>query len=204
MFKRLFKKSEKCKTCYSRLSAENIRYGFCPECAKKEVQKLKRRMIVSSIVGTALIVIVFIAIRQARTTAFVPESNRYDGSMFIPTFFGHLAFNARVFDSITNLSLQNSILLGIFCFIIPFGSYVRLEFNSYREKAEIDLYRLEPLSGGQSAGSTGPRLDGVGLFVITIILSILSGPFFFVYRLFKLRQLSRMPVASQVKSETAL
>ena len=190
MFKNLFREPDRCKTCRSRLADENKQIGFCRECAEKEVLKIKKRMTVSTAAGVVLVITVFLMLNYAHAMAFIPDDSRYAGSVFIPTFFGYLTFNMRAFEAMTRLSPFRNIFLGLICFFLPFASYVKLDFNSIRDKAEMDLYRLEPLSGGQSASAGGPRLDGVGMFVISVLLSIVSGPFFFAYKMFKFRQLS--------------
>ncbi len=190
MFEKIFKKSDKCKICYKPLSPENINIGFCKECVPKEITKLKKRIKISTIIGVILIIIVFVAIYYAKSTAFVSNVNGYKGDIFIPIFFGYVALNERAFNTITNLSLSMHILLATVCFLVPFASYINLGINTYRHEAETNLYDLEPITGSVLAGYGNHKVDEIGFFVISIILSIVSGPFFFIYKLYKLRQLS--------------
>lgn len=188
--KKHVKSSDRCKICLSLLSAQNIPIGLCTECAAKEIKKLKNRIWLSTIFGAIFAIIFLTAVRYARTTYFVSDMAGYEGDVFLPFFYGHFAFNARAFDKILNLSIPAQLLIAAICFFIPFSSYVSFGANTYRHKAELDIYKLEPISGNYISGFGSHRMEDVGLFMVSILLSIVSGPFFYIYKLYKLRQLS--------------
>ncbi|WP_250228621.1 hypothetical protein [Anaeropeptidivorans aminofermentans] len=187
MVKSFFKKQERCKACYDFLSAETMYLGFCKKCAPKEISKLKKRIIISAVLGLFLTILAFYGIHYARLNYLISERSR--DTVIIPTFFGYWSMNIRAFTAMTTLSVQKTILLALGCFLAPFGAYVRLEINTHRPQAEAGLYDLD-LAAGNAAVRVGPqRIDDISLFIVSLILSALSGPFFFFYRPYKLRQL---------------
>lgn len=190
MVRKLFKKPERCKTCYDFLSAENTDLGFCKECAAKEIPKLKKRILISSIIGVILVILAFSAIYYARSNFIISDRRGSEGDVFIPTFLGYLGLNIRAFNAMTNLSVAKRIFLGLVCFLAPFGSYIQLEIHSFRRKTETELYSSEPISGNIAAKAGVEKIDDISLFIVSLILSALSGPFFFLYRPYKLVQLS--------------
>ena len=44
-----------CRDCYKELTERGARLGVCRNCAGKEVKKLRKRLIVSFLVGAALV-----------------------------------------------------------------------------------------------------------------------------------------------------
>ena len=181
----IVKKSDRCKTCRRRLSGELAHIGFCEECIVKEIVNIKKRLRISAMIGAVVTATVFAAIYYAKSNAF-----EFEGDMFIAVPFGHLIYNTRSFNSMTSLSVSAHILLALACFLAPFGSRVRLDFDTQRSKAEVDIYKSDPISGRMAAGSSAHRTDVAGMFIFEIMVSAVSGPFFFVYRIYKLRQLT--------------
>lgn len=190
MLEKLFKKPDKCKCCQKPLSGENLRIGYCDECADREIDKLKKRVLISGIAGVVLVVLVFAAIYYARTNYYISEEYGYKGDVFVPVIFGKLAFNLKSFNRITNLSTSGRILLGLFCFCVPFSSYVQLEYKTYRHKAESNLYKMDAFTANLAAGSNSQRMDDAGFFIMSLVVSAVSGPYFLVYRVYQLLKLT--------------
>lgn len=191
MLKKLFQKSARCKICRNSLTPENLHTGFCDKCGVKEMEKLRKRMLVSSIVGVILVGAVAAAFLYARATYFILDQYGYKGDIFIPTSFGHFTFNARIFSKIMNLSVPARILTAAFCFCVPFSSFVKIEFKTYRDQAERNLYKADAIAGNMAASCNQQRTDEVGIFIMSAMISAVSGPYFFLYRLYKLCQLSK-------------
>lgn len=190
MLEKLFKKPDKCKNCQKPLSGENLRIGYCDECAGREIVKLKKRVLISGIAGVVLVVLVFAALHYARTNYYISEEYGYKGDVFVPVIFGNLAFNLKSFNRITNLSTSGQILLGLFCFCVPFSSFVPLEYQTYRHKAEDKLYQMDVFTINVAATSNNQRLDDVGFFIMSLMISAVSGPYFLVYRVYQLLKLT--------------
>ena len=181
------KKVKKCKTCYSALSDENRRIGVCVDCAEKEAKKIKRRIIISSIAGLIFIVLAFSAIYYMRTNAYTSV----DGSaVYIPIFMYGLTFNVQSFIALVTFSLPELIITVLILFLLPFGSFVKWDFFSPRHEAENNIQNFEPQTAKSISEQGSNKLDDVGMFIFSFFILIISGPFFFVYRLYKLRQVS--------------
>lgn len=87
------------------------------------------------------------------------------------------------------LSVPARILIAAFCFCAPFSSFVKIEFKTFRDQAERNLYKTDAISGSMAASSNQQRTDEAGIFIMSVMISAVSGPYFFVYRLYKLCQL---------------
>ena len=187
MFKKKEKKAKRCKACYNILTDENKNIGVCGDCAGKEVKKIKRRIIISSIIGIIFIVAVFSALHHARVNTIFSS----DGNIaYVPVLKTYWAFNFPVYESITNLSLQKIFIIALKCFFLPFGSFVKIDFFSPRHEAEKNIQNYEAQTAKSMSTQGYNKLDDIGLFLFSLFLLLISGPFFFVYRLYKLRQIS--------------
>ncbi len=165
--------------------------GFCERCAPVEQKKVKKRILISTIAGVVLVALVVWAFYYARDTHFVSEQTGYKGDIFIPTFFGHLAFNAKTFYRVMEYPIWIKSLILLFCFCIPSSAFVKLEYQTHRHKAEQDLYKVGTYVANMTATSNNQRMDDAGMFIMSLIVSALSGPFFAVYRVYKLRVLQK-------------
>lgn len=190
MLKNPFKKGGKCKVCQKALSGANIRIGYCDECAEKEYGKLKKRILISTVIGIMLAALVFCIYYYICSTYFISDEYGYKGDIFIPVPFGHLVFNAKSFNRIMNYTVPVQILLLFFCFCMPFSSLIQLEYKTHRHQAELDLYKVDHLIGSMAARTNSQRMDDAGMFIISLLLSAVSGPYFFVYRLYMLIRLA--------------
>jgi len=183
----MFRKKEfkRCFLCRRFLSDTQKQTGFCADCALLEIKKMKRRIRVSAIIGAALVAMVFSAVYYARVTSF-----ELDGNIFVPVFFGYLSYNSHAFSALIYPEPLYSLLFALLCFFAPFADRVNLQYETHRNQAELDLYKSEPLTGRMVASSGTHRMDSAGVFMVEILLSIISGPLFFVYRPIKILQLS--------------
>ena len=57
-------------------------------------------------------------------------------------------------------------------------------------QAELDMLKMEPFTAKYAASANHQRQDDVGIFLVSCILSAVSGPFLFVYRICRLVRLT--------------
>lgn len=95
-----------------------------------------------------------------------------------------------------NYSAGLKAFLVFFFFCTPFSSFVKIEYQTYRHKAEQELYRIGSFEGKLAASSNNQRMDDAGMFLMALFISAVSGPFFFVYRFYKLFQISKFMKAA--------
>lgn len=180
-----------CKKCDESLEGEFQKLKYCQKCLPNELKKLRKRVIISSIAGIFIAAFVIWGYNYSLNHHFVSTETGYKGDIFVPTFWGYLAFNAKTFTKIMNYSLGMKLFLVGFCFCIPFSSFVKLEYKTHRHTAEQQLYKIGSLEGSLAASSNNQRMDDAGMFIMSLLISAVSGPFFFVYRFYKLFQFSR-------------
>lgn len=181
----------RCKKCNGLLEGEFQKLKYCPRCLPDEWKKLKRRVIVSSIAGIFIAALIIWGYYYARNHHFVSTETGYKGDIFVPTFWGYLAFNAKTFTRVMNYSAGLKAFLVFFFFCTPFSSFVKIEYQTYRHKAEQELYRIGSFEGKLAASSNNQRMDDAGMFLMALFISAVSGPFFFVYRFYKLFQIAK-------------
>ena len=179
-----------CKNCNEILSENDQKLGFCQKCLPESYQKLKRRILLSAVSGILLAAALVGIYFYVRETAYVSDVYGYEGDIFVPVFWGHLAFNARAFHRIMNYPAGINALILLFFFCIPFSSYVKIEYKTHRHSAEQELYQIGGFSGRMAAETNQQRMDDVGLFIASVLISSISGPFFLLYRFFRLKQFS--------------
>lgn len=183
LFKR--KAVERCDVCRKFLSDTQKQMGICLDCAKEQITKIKKRIIISALAGMALNLVVFAAIHYAGVTGFP-----VNGDIHVPFFFGYLAYNAHAFNALINPAPIYRALLAALCFFAPFSGRVNFQYVSFRGQAEINLYKTEPLTGRMTAAYGAHRMDSAGIFIAEILVSIIAGPLFFIYRPLRIMQLS--------------
>lgn len=191
MSKKLFKKTEKCKVCQADISQTYERVDLCVNCAKKEIHTLAHRIKRSCIFGLIFVMVVFLSIFYARTTYFVSDLSKYKEAVFVPLFSDfYFTFNQKTFYSMLNMSTNKQVLLYALCFLIPFGKYFNLRNNTFRFAQEAKASQLDNRTSSIIVGSSHLLLEDIGLFIVSVLISALSGPFFFVYRPYKMWRLS--------------
>lgn len=176
----------KCGSCYKPLSDESKSIGLCRECAVKEIAKLKKRMVRSLAVSVLFVVLIFVIQGYVHATYYMGDH----GEVLVPTLFGTMMFNLKSFNRVFYPSMASGILFVAFCFFAPFSSFVNIEYTTYRHKAEQQLYKTDPFGGMAAAGANKQRTDDAGLFIASLLVSVISGPFFFARRLYNLKRLS--------------
>lgn len=176
----------KCCSCYKPLSEEGKSIGLCRECTGKEIAKLKKRMVRSLAVSVLLVILIFVIQGYVHAAYYMGDH----GEVLVPTLFGTMMFNFKSFNRVFYPTMASGILFVAFCFFAPFSSFVHIEYNTFRHKAEQQLYKTDPFGGQMVAGAGNQRTDDAGLFIASCLLSVVSGPFFFVQRVYKLKKLS--------------
>lgn len=180
------RKYTKCGSCYKPLSDESKSIGLCRECAVKEIAKLKKRMVRSLAVSVLLVILIFVIQGYVHAAYYMGDH----GEVLVPAFFGTMMFNLKSFNRVFYPTMASGILFVAFCFFAPFTSFVNIEYTTYRHKAEQQLYKTDPFGGMAAAGANKQRTDDAGLFIASLLVSVISGPFFFVQRVYKLWKLS--------------
>lgn len=124
---------------------------------------------------------------------FIDNNPKLWGDCFLgkKVIQGFLALNANSFNRIMNCSILMKVWIVVFCFSLPFSSFVKIEYKTYRHKAEQELYQVGTYVGNMSASSNHQRMDDAGLFIVSLLVSAVSGPFFLIYRLYKMVQIGR-------------
>ena len=83
-----------CRDCYKELTESGARLGVCRNCAGKEVKKLRKRLIVSFLVGAALVGSV-LAFRNHICSVYYFQ--KPGGDVVVPLFFGNVLVNDQFF-----------------------------------------------------------------------------------------------------------
>lgn len=187
-----------CKKCYTPLTGKFRTLGVCERCLPSELDKIRKRLVISAAAGLFLALLLAGVYVYALKTHYVSDMRGYEGDIFVPVFSFHLAFNPRTFERMMNYSVGLKAFWEFFVFCIPFSSFVKLEIKTKRHEMEQKLYEIGDLGAKLAASSNNQRMDDAGMFLMSLMVSAVSGPFFLVYRLYKLAQFS-----SYVKKTTA-
>ena len=99
-----------------------------------------------------------------------------------------MAISDRAFENIFYPSELGRTIFLLLCFFLPSSSFITLQYNTYRHQAETNIFK-SGLVFRDVGTSVNQRMDDIGLFVISVLLSVISGPFFFVYRFVRMRKL---------------
>ena len=166
-----------CRKCYAPIAGENISIGVCGRCAEKELQEIPKRIRKSLIGGVIMVAVVLLIGMYVRANAFESPLPEYQDAVLIPILGGNMAISDRAFENILLL-----------CFFLPSSSFITLQYNTYRHQAETNIFK-SGLVFRDVGTSVNQRMDDIGLFVISVLLSVISGPFFFVYRFVRMRKL---------------
>jgi len=182
MFKRENEMAGRCKLCYLKIPVENYHIGVCRDCAEKEAENIRKRIMISGVIGIILIVMMFFISNYAASNAY-ENIEQWDKRIYIHIAGGlYIPFHETTYAAIAFPSIYRQVITILVCFFAPFSSFV-----------EFPSKRLAP--GGVTYFYFGVALKrGAGDIIDTIIslmLMLVSGPFFFVYRLYKLRQINK-------------
>ncbi len=188
--KSILKKKDytRCKRCYDILTDDNKHLGLCDSCMEKEIVRLKRRIITSFVVSAVLITLVLLIHSYVNSVYYYEDTTQTN--VVIPLFQGSMMLRAVPFHEIFQPSPAGGFLFLVICFFLPFSAFVQFEYKTQRYKAEQKVYEMQdPLVVRMVASSQGHRMDDVGLFIAAAVLSVFSGPYYFLYRFYRLRQL---------------
>lgn len=114
-----------CRDCYKELTERGSRLGVCRNCAGKEVKKLRKRLIVSFLVGAALVGSV-LAFRNHICSVYYFQ--KPGGDVVVPLFFGNVLVNDQFFFDMFYPSRTGGILFLAICFFAPFSSFIRIDY----------------------------------------------------------------------------
>lgn len=184
--RKFFQKRTTCRQCSAKLSGENLRLGFCDGCAEREVKKLQKRIRNASIGSVAILAVLLLLRHYACTASYIGEY----GELIVPIWAFALRLKPESFYGIMYPSSISGFLIPILIVFAPFSSLVQIDYKTHRHSAEQQLSGGDPLVYRYAIQSNQQRTDDVGLFIFSVCLAVVSGPFFFVYRLYKWRQLS--------------
>ena len=180
---------KKCKSCYTPLQGANIRIGICDKCAEKELAQIKKRLVISFALGFGLIAAVILFGNYVQSNVAYIKDDGLEIAM-IPLFVWDVRLNAMSVRQMLNPSAIGKFLLFAVCFFFPFTSYIKIELKTYRHQAEASLWKRGATRDIVNATNT-TRSEDAGLFIAEVILSAISGPYFFVRRLYRFWQLSK-------------
>ena len=177
-----------CRKCYAPIAGENISIGVCGRCAEKELQEIPKRIRKSLIGGVIMVAVVLLIGMYVRANAFESPLPEYQDAVLIPILGGNMAISDRAFENIFYPSELGRTIFLLLCFFLPSSSFITLQYNTYRHQAETNIFK-SGLVFRDVGTSVNQRMDDIGLFVISVLLSVISGPFFFVYRFVQMRKL---------------
>lgn len=177
-----------CRKCYAPIVGENISIGVCRRCAEKELQAIPKRIRKSLVGGVIMVAVVLLIGMYVRANAFESPFPEYQDAVLIPVLGGNMAISDRAFENIFYPTEPGRTIFLLLCFFLPSSSFITLQYNTYRHQAETNIFK-SGLVFRDVGTSVNQRMDDIGLFVISVLLSVISGPFFFIYRFVRLRKL---------------
>jgi len=184
------KETINCPRCYDSMSIDNAKIGVCDKCAEKELQAIPKRIKKSFVISILLVAAVLLLCQYCRTNAFMAADPKEQDNIFLPILFGTVKFRKAAFLSMIYPSKIGGTVFLLICFFAPFSSFIQIQYNTYRHTAEAKLF-----SGGlifrDLTGTNATKMDDAGIFIVNVLLSLLSGPFMFVYRFWRWRQLKQ-------------
>lgn len=182
----ILRRRTRCRRCQAPLEGENLRIGCCDGCVAAEERELKKR-IQKSLVGGVVLVVLLLAARHYACSAWY--MGEY-GEVIVPVWTFVLRFKPERFEAIMHPSALYGGLMLLYAFCLPFSSFVKLEYQTHRHEAEKQLSGGDPLVYHQVVQFNNQRTDDVGMFIISFLIALVSGPFSFVYKLYQWRQMS--------------
>ncbi len=177
-------RSERCRTCYVQLPAENEAIGVCNSCAEKEIIKLKKRIQISWIISI-LLVVSQIWLRMYVRANYVQVD---DSVVQIPTLIGPMLMNSTAFHGMFFPSMVGEVLFFVLCFFLPFSQLTFLSFSTTKDQAVRKVFKLDPLTT-YHAKNAQYNMDDAGMFVVALLLAVVAGPYWFVYRMRRVKKL---------------
>jgi len=163
--------------------------GICRDCAELAVSGIKRFLKVRSFIGASFILAVFLLIPAVNALLGFGEI------ILIPINNGLIVIDVWTFDDVAALRVGGFILLMMICFFLAFIKRVNFESISELLKDKLedkskDDYRIYTVTVDSSRIGSFDGAGRIGVLLIELLISFISGPFFFIHGFYKLRQLS--------------
>ncbi|MBQ6835204.1 MAG: hypothetical protein IJO55_12430 [Lachnospiraceae bacterium] len=179
-----------CPRCYDSMGIDSAKIGVCDKCAEKELKAIPKRIVKSFVISILLVTAVLLLCQYCRTHAYVSADPKEQDNIFLPYLFGTMRFRKAAFMNMIYPTKLGGAIFLLICFFAPFSSFIQIPYNTYRHTAEAKLF-----SGGlifrDLTGTNATKMDDAGIFIVNVLLSLLSGPFMFVYRFWRWRKLKR-------------
>ena len=186
--------NERCllKYCRKFLKEDEKAVGICKDCAKLSVMSYKKMFRSRSILGGLIISFVLL---------FVPLLNQalnLNDVVVIP-FHSPLSISIWSFDTVASIGFIGIIGLVTLCYFLAFAGRVKFEniFGFFQQKLDSRGQDIgasaQALQVNGTVGRFGASPDvygRVGITIIELFISFISGPFFFVYGIYRHRQLT--------------
>ena len=175
---------ERCVLCRKFLKPNQLDMGYCYTCAVLEIAAIKKSIALRFLAAAFLIALVFFVSRYASANGYQGEH----GNMVIPLVTGTLTINGHAFRQMFEPTPAAEALRTFALFFGPFGGRIRKKdekYNSHIAAAQLNAATVERSFAMGSAYSQ----ESAGMLFIEIALSVISGPFFFVYRPLRMRRL---------------
>jgi len=185
------KTSERCEYCRKFLSKNQISTGICPDCAEKVISGIWQSIKIRTVIGILFVTAVFILIHYMRINSFEYGTAPLN-VMRVPVFWGYLTYNVRTFNWIVNSSPVEQIHLALLCFLIPFAKRVRFGVGAFYTFSTKHMEKTHASDHPYFISATTARggADRAGLLICELFLSAVSGPFFFIHRIYMINRLS--------------
>lgn len=175
--------------CRKFLKENEKMIGLCKSCAELRVAKYKKIFRFRSIIGGAIIGFLLL---------FLPLMNQiFALNDLVVISLGNLALPINIwsFERIASIGFIGIIYLIILCYLLAFARKVKLEtiFSYFQQKLDNrgqDIGGPAQVLTGARFGASPDAYGRVGVTVIELFVSLISGPFFFVHGIYKYRQLS--------------
>jgi len=162
----------------------------------RAVSGIRQSLIIRSVIGVFCVIALFALIYYLRINSFEYGTPPLS-VMRAPAFGGYFTYNMRTYNAIINVPLAEQIHLGVLFFLIPFAKRVRFgvgisyslatNFNDVKER---DKSHASDHPYVIAARSSRGGADRAGLLFCELFISAISGPVFFIHRIYTLIRLS--------------
>ena len=186
--------TERCMLEYCRkfLKEDEKMIGICRDCAELSVMRYRKMFRVRSIIGGLIISFVLL---------LIPLLNHILGLNDVIVIPFHLPLSISIwsFNTINSIGFIGVIGLITLCYFLAFAGKVKFEniFGFFQQKLNSRGHDIgasaQALQVNGTVGRFGASPDvygRVGITIIELFISFMSGPFFFVHGVYKYRQLA--------------
>ena len=194
--------SDRCETCRKFLTSAEKDMGYCKSCAAKEIKLIQKSIGLRFLCCMLLIALVFFVSYYVRNSAVEGElvfsdvyarvivEERASVNMLIPLPFSGavLAINRHAFRAMFEPAPQTELLRAVLIASGSFGGRFKLKSDKYRSRIAEAQVQAATVERSFTMGSPHSQ-ESTGLLLIEIFLTVISGPFFFVYRPYRIIKL---------------